>query len=47
MSAVVAPRRYGTVAADDNRRTALWLVGIVVVVLVYIAYVLKPFNLKF
>ena len=32
MSAVVAPRRYGTVAADDNRRTALWLVGIVVVV---------------
>ena len=32
MSAAVAPRRYGTVAPDDNRRTALWLVGIVVVV---------------
>lgn len=32
MSAVVAPRRYGTVAPDDNRRTALWVLGIVVIV---------------
>ena len=32
MSAALASRRYGTVAPDDNRRTALWVVGIVVLV---------------